>query len=103
MTVDVNLTGAGWWFAASHRDPRDGALHGHTWEVTAWWPAEPWRDARVLQETLKGVLVGFDHKELPPELHSGEAIAKALMSLMTDCVGVDVSRPAERIYARVRA
>ena len=45
-------TGVGWHFSASHRDPTNGQLHGHTWEVVAWWPAEPWRDARVLQETL---------------------------------------------------
>lgn len=96
-------TGVGWWFAASHHDPQTGQLHGHTWEVVAWWPAVPWRDARVLQETLKGVLIGFDHQVLPDELHSGEALAAALMGLMTDCIGVEVSRPAERIFARVRA
>lgn len=98
-----SLTGVGWHFSASHRDPLSGELHGHTWEVTAWWSAVPWRDARVLQETLKGVLIGFDHKTLPDQLHSGEALAFALMGLMTDCVGVDVSRPAERIFAMVRA
>lgn len=96
-------TGAGWWFAASHRDPVSGELHGHTWEVVAWWNGQPRRDARVLQETLKGVLIGFDHRVLPDELHSGEALAEAIGRLMVDCIGVDVSRPAERIYARWRA
>lgn len=94
------LTGACWHFCAAHRDPISGQLHGHTWEVVVWWPGEPHRDARVLQETLKGVLIGFDHKELPDQWASGEAIAEAIGHLINGCVGVDVSRPAERIYAR---
>lgn len=96
-------TGAGWYFSAAHHDPIRGQLHGHTWEVVAWWKGEPARDALVLQETLKGVLRGFDHTVLPPELASAEALAKAIGGLITDCIGVDVSRPSERLFARWRA
>lgn len=93
------FTRVGWFFCAAHRDPLNGQIHGHTWDVTADWAGEPWRDARVLQQTLKTVLAAWDHTELPAELHSGEALSKALLALLTDCVRVDISRPAERIYA----
>lgn len=98
-----DLTGAGWHFSASHYDNVRQELHGHSYEVVAWFRADPPRDAVVLQETLKAVLTGFDHKTLPPELSRAEDIARAVMSLLVDCVGVDVSRPVERLYARVRA
>ena len=93
------LTGAGWFFCAAHKDPLSGQIHGHTWEVKAWWPGSPWRDARVLQQTLKTVLAAWDHTEMPPELHSGEAMAHALLQVLTDCVRVDIERPSERIFA----
>lgn len=99
----MSLTGAGWYFSASHRDPIRQEVHGHSYEVVAWWPAEPRRDAMVLQEALKTVLrAGFDHKTLPDDLSTAEAIARAIMGLLTDCVGVDVSRPVERLHVQVR-
>ena len=96
-------TGVGWWLAASHRDPTTGQLHGHTWEVTVWWPGKPYRDARVLQEKLRVILGAWDHTVLPDELASGEALAEALGRLIGDCSEVVFARPAERIYARWRA
>jgi 6-pyruvoyl-tetrahydropterin synthase len=97
-----NATGAGWYFSASHYDGVRKETHGHSYEVMAWWPSEPARDAMVLQETLKGVLRGFDHRALPPELSRAEDIAKAIGSLITGCIGVDVSRPTERLAVKWR-
>ena len=98
------LIGAGWYFSASHNDTVRQEMHGHSYEVTAWWPADPPRDAVCLQVTLREVLkAGFDHKTLPAHLGTMEALAAAIGSLMTGCVGVDVSRPVERLYARWRA
>jgi 6-pyruvoyl-tetrahydropterin synthase len=98
-----NLIWAGWYFSASHYDEVRKELHGHSYEVVAWWLADPPRDARVLQETLKGVLTGFDHKTLPPELSRAEALGSAICSLMDGCVAVDIGRPIERLGARVWA
>ncbi len=98
-----SLTGAGWYFSASHRDPVRKELHGHSYEVTCWWPAEPPRDAMVLQEMVKTVLkAGFDHKTLPDDMTRSEDIARAVGSLLDGCVRVDISRPAERLHAEVR-
>jgi 6-pyruvoyl-tetrahydropterin synthase len=96
-----SLTGAGWYFSASHRDPVRQELHGHSYEVVAYWPTHPPRDAMVLQETLKGVLLGFDHKTLPDEMTRAEDIARAIGSLMDGCVRVRLMRPVERLEADV--
>lgn len=93
-------TGVGWYFSASHYDNVRTETHGHSYEVTAWFPAG--RDAVALQETLKGVLRTFDHRTLPPELSRAEALAEAIGKLIGDCVGVDISRPAERLHTRWR-
>ncbi len=94
--------GVGWYFSASHSDPVRQETHGHSYEVVAWFPADG-RDALVMQQLLRGVLQGFDHKTLPSELSRADALASAIMGLMTGCLGVDISRPVERLYARVRA
>ena len=93
----TNLTGAGWYFSASHFDQVRQELHGHSYEVMAYWPAAPYRDARVLQETLKDVLKGFDHKTLPEALSRAEDMAAAIGGLITDCVRVRLWRPVERL------
>lgn len=95
-------TGAGWYFSASHFDDVRRELHGHSYEVMAWWPANPPRDAVVLQEWLKTVLKAFDHKTLPPELSRMEALAEAIGDKIGECVEVEISRPVERLSARWR-
>lgn len=98
----MNLSGAGWYFSATHRDPVRQELHGHSYEVMVYWPAEPARDSMVLQEMVKEVLkAGFDHKTLPDHLSRAEDIARAIGGLLTDVVRVDVSRPAERLAVEV--
>ncbi len=94
------LTGVGWYFSASHRDDVRKALHGHSYEVTAWFDHSPPRDAMVLQAKLRMVLEAFDHKTLPDELTRAEAMAGAIMHL-TEACGVELARPLERLYAKV--
>jgi 6-pyruvoyl-tetrahydropterin synthase len=97
-----SLTGAGWYFSASHRDPVRQEIHGHSYEVMCWWPAALGHDAMDLQEIVKRVLqAGFDHKTLPDDITRAEDIARAIGGLITDCVRVDVKRPSERLQCEV--
>lgn len=96
MTVE---TGVGGFFCAAHRDAR-GRLHGHTWEVRAWFPEG--RDAIELQKLLTATLRVVDHRELAEEMSSGEALLRVFSINMRDAVEIEISRPAERIYARYR-
>lgn len=92
------LTGVSAHFCAAHRDPSQTIMHGHTWTVRAWWPAGD--DARLLQSRLRAALMRFDHKEIPDELASGEAIASVLAGDLPGAVEIEVSREAEGIFAR---
>lgn len=87
------LTGVRGVFSASHKDPMTQALHGHDYEVVAWFKGEPFRDFGVLRETLGAVLTAWDHTTLSDELWSAEAIGKALMAVL-DIEAVEVNRPA---------
>lgn len=95
-----SVFGVGGIVSAAHRDQATGALHGHTWEVTAWFRRGT--DAMIRQCRLDGILKEIDHKELPDTLAWGEDIAEWVASRFDDasCVAVDVSRPLERLYAR---
>lgn len=98
MSGVSTVTGVGAFFCAAHRDKQTGQLHGHTWDVIAWFKSN--KDAVTLQAELKAVLQVFDHTELPEELAWGEAIAVEIMRLLADCVEVEVRRESERIYAK---
>lgn len=95
-----SLTGVGAVLCAAHFGP-DGRVHGHTWEVTAWFE-DAGEDACHLYEKLRCLLCSFDHAILPPKLSRGEDIARFVGENL-DCHQVDVSRGAERIYARWKA
>lgn len=95
----VSLTGVGCVLSVSHSDPVRQELHGHSYEVVAWFRAG--RDAVTLQEELRAVLSAYDHRTLTPDLSRGEALGAAIMGQLTGCVAVDINRPLERIYARV--
>ena len=100
MPVVRTLTGVGGIFCAAHRDLKSGVLHGHSWEVTAWFTGRP--NAAHRQEQLAAILRRIDHTELSVELSWGEDIAKRIADLFDDraCVQIDVARPLERLYAR---
>lgn len=92
----MRLTGVGGIFSASHNSP-EGVLHGHSYEVWAWFPQA---DARDLQERLNEVLAALDHSHLSDELAWGEALAEHLARQLPNCVEVEVRRPLERIGAK---
>ncbi|WP_288803940.1 hypothetical protein [uncultured Novosphingobium sp.] len=73
-------------------------MHGHTWEITAWWAGTP--NALEKQAQLNLWLSSFDHGFLPDILAWGESLA-ARIAKDLGCCRVDVSRPLERIYAIV--
>lgn len=98
--VGLCQTGVGGFFCAAHRDRDTGQLHGHTWDVIAWFNSP--KDAIALQGDLQAVLSAFDHQVLPDNLAWGEAIADAICGRLEGCVEVQISRPSERIYARCR-
>lgn len=98
------LTGVSGHFTARHVDPHLGeGEHGHTWHVTAWWPSEPFRDARALKAGLDELLKVWDGTLLPPELWSSEDIAKAVTRLLVACVGADVTRVDSPFHVQYRA
>lgn len=93
----VILTGVGAHLCAAHRDIA-GRLHGHSYEVVAWFPAGS--DAVALQCMLQAVIAHFDHTELLQELTRAEALAEAIAKLLPNCLQVDISRPLERLFAK---
>jgi len=97
----VKFTGVGCIFSAAHEAPEGGALHGHSYEVTAWFEAGD--DARTLQAALMAAVQKLDHTVLPGHLASGEAMAEHIGRSLDGCIELEVRRPLERIYARWRA
>lgn len=96
----TTATGVGGFICAAHRDKDTGQLHGHTWEVEAWFKARS--NAVELQRELQTVLAGFDHQELPQHFAWGEELASEILRQLNDCYEVKVSRASERIYAIAR-
>lgn len=92
------LTGVSGHFSAAH-EGADGVLHGHTWNVTAWFEHRAPADARVDKAALDHLLSHWDHKTLPVDLAWGEDIARTVGTLV-NCVEVLVSRPSEGFHAR---
>ena len=91
------LTGVSAVLCAAHSS-REGVLHGHTWQVTAWWYDEP--DAVEKQRELNHYLKMYDHSVLPDGLARGECLARVVLHAM-GCCKVEVSRPLEGIHALV--
>lgn len=89
------LTGVTGIVSAAHHS-KDGKLHGHTWEIKAWWPAG--ECAVELKKRLGAYLVDFDHQLLGDCAAWGEAMGKCIL-LGLDCCRVEVSRPLEGIFA----
>ncbi len=95
----MSQTGVGFLLQSAHRDVQSNVLHGHTYEVVAWFDGG-W-DAVKLQQRVESLCAHLDHTELPAELAWGEALA-AEVKRLTNAVEVEVRRPLERIYARAR-
>ena len=90
------LTGAGAIFCAAHVD-RKNRMHGHTWEVIAWWKGKP--DAVQKQQQLAEYLAFFDHSILAPSVSWAEDLAAIIKSDL-GCDSVDINHPLERLYVR---
>jgi 6-pyruvoyl-tetrahydropterin synthase len=90
------LIGVSGHFSAAHRDQLTGQIHGHTWQVRAWFKPPCRSDARCLKVALDAVLATLDHRLLPDELAWGEDIARVVATL-ANVVAVEVDRPAEGI------
>ncbi len=104
------LTGVGAVLSASHRDQVTGQVHGHTWEITAWFIYDG-TDQSIRKYQLNEVVDSLDHRCLPDKIAWGEALAKHIGTHMPHgygygdpaCVAVEANRPLERIYARWEA
>lgn len=93
----MKLTGVGGILCCAHTTP-EGGLHGHTYEVVAWY--HHGHDAVALRRHLDAVLAKFDHAMLPDEIRWGEDLAEHIHKELPGCIAVDVNRHAERIYAK---
>lgn len=99
------LTGVGVVLSVAHppvnQDVFGGEDHGHSYEVIVWFDnATTWsRDARNCRVAVEQLRRQLDHKRLPAELATGEAIA-AYFGVLANVVEVEVRRPLERIYAK---
>lgn len=94
------LIGAGWHFCAAHSSATRPAIHGHSYEVKAWWPYEG-QDVEAMQAQLQAALIAFDHKALPADLSRAEDLARAIGALLPGCVRIDLWRPLERLGCEV--
>jgi hypothetical protein len=93
------LTGVGTVISASHKDRDTGVLHGHSWEVIAWFVSG---NAVRLQEDLKQVCATFDHSVFADELAWAENFGAHILRCMgVSCVEIDVNRPLERVFAKI--
>jgi hypothetical protein len=93
-------TGVSAVFCAAHKS-REGKIHGHTWEILAWWDSGPETPCAVQKKKeLEEYLSVFDHTVLADGLSWGEYLGKAILHGM-QCCKVEVRRPLEGFYAVV--
>jgi hypothetical protein len=88
-------------FCAAHRDRRTGAVHGHSYLASAWFPYTG-GDVQVLREYLIDEIRPLDHSELPEHLTWAEDIAAYLLGVLPNCSRVRISRPLEGLHAEAR-
>lgn len=72
----------------------DEGRHQHTWRVTAYFNAMPFKDGRSLKVSLKSILATWEGGDLPPNLWAAEDLAEAILHLHGngDCIGVRIER-----------
>ena len=94
------LLGVSGHFSTTHKAAH-GTYHGHTWNVTVWFNNNYRSDALVYRAMIDKMLARLDHTVLPDDMKWGEDIARHI-AVLVNAAEVEVSRPAERIYARWR-
>lgn len=92
MRVGIRAT-----ISAAHRG-EDGALHGHSWEIRAWF--EEGRDALELRAEVFAAVSLFDHQELLYELSTSEGLIRAIAEQLPEAVEIEALRPVEGIFVR---
>lgn len=102
----VALTGVSRTLNASHRDQQTGDLHGHTWEVKAWFLYDGTDVGRRKLE-LDRAVQQYEHTCLPDELAWAEPLAAHICVKLNGeygatqpCFAVEVNRPMDGIFAR---
>lgn len=92
------MIGVGAVLSVSHKDTVRKEVHGHSYEVIAWFESG---DMVGLQKLLLGVVRQLDHTTLPDEMTRAEDIAKWIGKRLAGCKRVEANRPLERNYAWV--
>lgn len=92
-------------FDASHIGKYADQMHGHTWFVRAFWPAEPETDARTVRAQLVSVLDQWDHTVLDGKVDpTNYGVAKAVAERIQIVTAVAVWRggrvPCGAIYRK---
>jgi 6-pyruvoyl-tetrahydropterin synthase len=97
--TDKIQTGVGFLICAAHADKVTGAVHGHTYEVVAWFDGG--HDAEKLKAHCERLCADLDHATLPAALAWAEDLIPEIKR-RTNAVDVEIRRPLERLYARTR-
>jgi hypothetical protein len=94
MSEPVSYSGVTVALTARHVDPHlDEGEHEHRWMVTAFYPLADGVDLRCQRAALIQMLSIWQGTVLPPELWSGEAIARTVAQVLANCIGARVTRP----------
>jgi 6-pyruvoyl-tetrahydropterin synthase len=85
--------------SVAHRAKGGGEVHGHSYQVLAWFDA--WQDMDPLEAQLRAVVAQLDHKTLPDAMTWAEDVAVWIGSQLTNCRVVEVNRPMEGRFCSV--
>jgi len=103
MGRSKKITGVSGIISAAHRDVNTGRIHGHTWEIVAWFTVgKNIENAEIKKYAFDQLLSSLDHDFLPDALAWGENMAEYIGQSL-GCSAVDVNRKAEGIFARWEA
>lgn len=77
-------------FDAAHKGEYAEQVHGHTWHVRVFWPADPPRDARFMHAQLRQYIeAAFEHRLLDDICTpTNYGVAKALARLMGEQIKI---------------
>lgn len=80
-------------FDAAHKGAFADEVHGHTWHVRIYWPAEPCCDARDMHARLNDVVAAWDHTLLDGKVEpTNYGVCKAVAERISGLSMVEVWR-----------
>ena len=85
--------------SAAHRDVFTNSLHGHTYEVVAWWEYDGISIVKK-KEHLDRAVTLFDHTCLANEFSWAEDMGRMLLKEL-NCVRLEINRPLEGFFCLV--